>query len=75
VMIENKKGRVVNIASGTASKGTPNLLHYVTSRGAVVSMTRSLARELGAHNICVNAIAPGLTMSEAVKVHPGWTGR
>jgi NAD(P)-dependent dehydrogenase (short-subunit alcohol dehydrogenase family) len=75
VMIERKKGRIVNIASGTAFKGTPHLLHYVASKGAVVSMTRSLARELGPHNICVNAIAPGLTMSEAVKVHPDWTGK
>jgi NAD(P)-dependent dehydrogenase (short-subunit alcohol dehydrogenase family) len=75
VMIAAKKGRIVNIASGTAFKGTPNLLHYVASKGAVVSMTRSLARELGPHKICVNAIAPGLTMSEAVAVHPDWTGK
>jgi NAD(P)-dependent dehydrogenase (short-subunit alcohol dehydrogenase family) len=75
IMIDNKKGRIVNIASGTAFKGTPHLLHYVASKGAVVSMTRSLARELGPHNICVNAIAPGLTMSEAVKVHPDWSGK
>jgi NAD(P)-dependent dehydrogenase (short-subunit alcohol dehydrogenase family) len=75
VMIDNNKGRIVNIASGTAFKGTPNLLHYVASKGAVISMTRSLARELGPHNICVNAIAPGLTMSEAVKAHPDWTGK
>jgi NAD(P)-dependent dehydrogenase (short-subunit alcohol dehydrogenase family) len=75
VMIKNRRGRIVNVASGTAFKGTPNLLHYVTSKGAVVSMTRSLARELGPHNICVNAIAPGLTMSEAVKMHPDWTGK
>ena len=75
VMIENNKGRIVNIASGTAFKGTPNLLHYVTSKGAVVSMTRSLARELGPHNVCVNAIAPGLTMSEKVKINPEWTGK
>lgn len=75
VMMKKKQGRIVNIASGTAFKGTPNLLHYVTSKGAVVSMTRSLARELGPHNICVNAIAPGLTMSEAVTVHPDWTGK
>jgi NAD(P)-dependent dehydrogenase (short-subunit alcohol dehydrogenase family) len=74
VMIEKKKGRIVNMASGTAFKGTPNFLHYVASKGAVVSMTRSLARELGHHNICVNAIAPGLTMSEAVVVNPDWTG-
>jgi NAD(P)-dependent dehydrogenase (short-subunit alcohol dehydrogenase family) len=75
VMIENKKGRIVNLASGTVFKGTANLLHYVASKGALVSMTRSLARELGPYNICVNAIAPGLTMSEAVAVHPDWTGR
>jgi NAD(P)-dependent dehydrogenase (short-subunit alcohol dehydrogenase family) len=75
VMIEKKKGRIVNLASGTAFKGTGNLLHYVASKGAVVSMTRSLARELGPHNICVNAIAPGLTMSEAVAVNPEWTGK
>jgi len=74
VMIGRKKGRIVNMASGTAFKGTPNLLHYVASKGAVVSMTRSLARELGPHNICVNAIAPGLTMSEAVVDNPDWTG-
>jgi NAD(P)-dependent dehydrogenase (short-subunit alcohol dehydrogenase family) len=75
VMMEKKSGRIVNIASGTAFKGTPNLLHYVTSKGAVVSMTRSLARELGPYNICVNAIAPGLTMSEAVVTNPDWTGK
>lgn len=75
VMIQNKNGRIVNMASGTVFKGTPNLLHYVTSKGAVVAMTRSLARELGPHNICVNAIAPGLTMSEAVAVNPEWTGQ
>ena len=75
VMIEKKKGRIVNIASGTAFKGTPNFLHYVASKGAVVSMTRSLARELGPYNICVNAIAPGLTMSEAVVTNPDWTGK
>ena len=74
VMIGKKKGRIVNMASGTAFKGTPNFLHYVASKGAVVAMTRSLARELGPHNICVNAIAPGLTMSEAVAVNPDWTG-
>jgi len=74
VMIKNKRGRIVNMASGTAFKGTPNFLYYVASKGAVVSMTRSLARELGPHNIGVNAIAPGLTMSEAVVVNPDWTG-
>ncbi|HEY1749232.1 MAG TPA: glucose 1-dehydrogenase [Xanthobacteraceae bacterium] len=75
LMMEKKNGRIINIASGTAFKGTGHLLHYVTSKGAVVSMTRSLARELGPYNICVNAIAPGLTMSDAVKTHPDWTGK
>lgn len=75
LMMERKNGRIINIASGTAFKGTGYLLHYVTSKGAVVSMTRSLARELGPYDICVNAIAPGLTMSEAVKTHPDWAGK
>jgi NAD(P)-dependent dehydrogenase (short-subunit alcohol dehydrogenase family) len=73
-MIERKSGKIINIASGTVFKGFANMLHYVTSKGAVVAMTRCLARELGPHNICVNAIAPGLTMSEAVAVGPEWTG-
>jgi NAD(P)-dependent dehydrogenase (short-subunit alcohol dehydrogenase family) len=74
VMIEHRTGKIINIASGTVFKGFPNMLHYVASKGAVVAMTRCLARELGPHNICVNAIAPGLTMSEAVAVNPEWTG-
>jgi NAD(P)-dependent dehydrogenase (short-subunit alcohol dehydrogenase family) len=74
VMIAKKKGKIVNIASGTVFKGFANMLHYVTSKGAVVSMTRCLARELGPHNICVNAIAPGLTLSEAIATSPEWSG-
>lgn len=66
-MKENGYGKIVNIASGTVFKGAPNLLHYVTSKGAVIAMTRSLSRELGPHNICINALAPGLTLSENVK--------
>jgi NAD(P)-dependent dehydrogenase (short-subunit alcohol dehydrogenase family) len=73
-MIDRKSGKIVNIASGTVFKGFVNMMHYVTSKGAVVAMTRCLARELGPHNICVNAIAPGLTMSEAVAGNPEWTG-
>jgi NAD(P)-dependent dehydrogenase (short-subunit alcohol dehydrogenase family) len=73
-MIKRKSGKIVNIASGTVFKGLVDMLHYVTSKGAVVAMTRCLARELGPYNVCVNAIAPGLTMSEAVIDNPEWTG-
>jgi len=59
-------GKIVNIASGTVFKGSTGLCHYVASKGAVIAMTRVMARELGDDNICVNALAPGLTMSEAV---------
>ncbi len=74
IMIAKKKGKIVNIASGTVFKGQTGLMHYVSSKGAVVAMTRCLARELGPHNICVNAIAPGLTMSEAIAESPDYTG-
>lgn len=63
-------GRVVNIASDTALWGAPRLLAYVASKGAVLSMTRSMARELGDRNICVNAVAPGLTLVEATEYVP-----
>ncbi|MEE9144635.1 MAG: glucose 1-dehydrogenase [Candidatus Binatia bacterium] len=62
---EQKRGKIVNVTSSTFFKGNANFLHYVSSKGAVISMTRSLARELGDYNINVNAIAPGQTMSEA----------
>jgi NAD(P)-dependent dehydrogenase (short-subunit alcohol dehydrogenase family) len=62
--------RIINISSGVAFKGNPLYLHYVASKGAVLSMTRSLARELGADNILVNGIAPGFTLSEGVENNP-----
>jgi NAD(P)-dependent dehydrogenase (short-subunit alcohol dehydrogenase family) len=68
------RGKIVNVASGTVFKGFSGALHYVGSKGAVVAMTRCLARELGPHSICVNAIAPGLTMSAAVADNPEWGG-
>lgn len=59
-------GRIINISSGTALKGVPGSLHYVSSKAALIGFTRSLARELGKDNITVNAIAPGLTLSDGV---------
>jgi len=63
-------GRIVNISSGTPFRGVPFLLHYVTSKGAIVALTRALAKELGPDDILVNCVAPGFTMSEGVKEHP-----
>ena len=63
-------GRIVNVASDTALWGAPRLLHYVASKGAIIAMTRSLARELGPDGIAVNAIAPGLTITEATDYVP-----
>jgi NAD(P)-dependent dehydrogenase (short-subunit alcohol dehydrogenase family) len=59
-------GKIVNIASGMAFRGVPGMLHYATSKGAVLSLTRTLSRELGDWGIRVNAVAPGLTMSDTL---------
>jgi len=58
-------GKIINIASSVAYTGAPAFLHYTTSKGGVVSMTRALANGLGSFNINVNAVAPGLTVTEA----------
>ena len=63
-------GRIVNISSGTPFRGVPFLLHYVTSKGAIVALTRALAKELGPDNVLVNCVAPGFTMSDGVNEHP-----
>ena len=66
----SKAGRIVNLASDTALWGAPRLMHYIASKGAVMAMTRGMARELGQHGIAVNAIAPGLTLVEATEYVP-----
>jgi len=63
-MIVRKYGKIINISSGTAYKGMPLMLHYVTSKGGILAFTRALSRELGAYNICVNTLAPGLIKTE-----------
>ena len=69
-MRERGGGAIVNISSGTPFRGVPFLLHYVTSKGAIVAFTRALAKELGRDGIRVNCVAPGFTMSDGVKEHP-----
>ena len=66
----SRNGRVINIASDTALWGAPRLLAYVASKGAVIAMTRSMARELGSDGVTVNAVAPGLTLVEATEYVP-----
>jgi NAD(P)-dependent dehydrogenase (short-subunit alcohol dehydrogenase family) len=66
-MREQGGGRIVNISSGTPFRGVPFLLHYVTSKGAIVALTRALAKELGGDEVLVNCVAPGFTMSEGVR--------
>lgn len=65
-MRERGGGRIINIGSTSGFKGTANLVHYSTSKGAIGGFTRALARELGDANILVNAIAPGFTISDGV---------
>jgi NAD(P)-dependent dehydrogenase (short-subunit alcohol dehydrogenase family) len=64
-MVSAGGGSIVNLASDTALWGATRLLHYVATKGAIISMTRSLARELGAQGVRVNTVAPGLVAGEA----------
>lgn len=64
VMIAQKSGKIVNIASGAPYKGVPRMLPYVTSKGAIIAFTRALSRELGEHGIAVNSLSPGYILSE-----------
>ena len=63
-MQERKWGRIINVSSGTMILGRPNYLHYITSKAAMVGMTRSMSRELGPWNITVNTFWPGVTKTE-----------
>src|SRR5438270_839911 len=63
-MKQQRYGKIVNISSNTVFSGSPGRVHYTASKGAVIAITRTLAREVGEHNVCVNAIAPGSTLSE-----------
>lgn len=74
VMRARGYGKIVNIASAIVFKGSPLLAHYVASKGAVVALTRALARELGDAGIRVNALAPGLTGSDNLLKNPAWAG-
>ena len=74
-MKERRYGKIVNIASGTFFKGTPFISNYVASKGGVVGITRSLAREGGDFGITVNCIAPGLTNSDEAMPDAHWEVR
>jgi len=74
VMKAQRAGRIINVASAIVAKGTPLLMHYIASKGAVIAMTRTLARELGDHGIAVNALAPGLIMSDTARANADLTG-
>src|SRR6202023_2887385 len=59
-------GKIINIGSGTAYRGIPWMLHYVTSKGGIMALTRALARELGEHGISLNTLSPGFTLSDTL---------
>lgn len=59
-------GKIINITSGTTYKGMPGMLHYVSSKGALVAMTRCLSRELGQSGVCINNLSPGLILSDSI---------
>ena len=70
LMRQNGYGRIVNICSNSIFAGTPNMAHYVATKGGVMTFSRALATELGGYKITVNCVAPGLTDTEGVQASP-----
>jgi NAD(P)-dependent dehydrogenase (short-subunit alcohol dehydrogenase family) len=70
IMRRQRYGKIINMSSGMVFRGVPYLMHYNASKGAIIAMTRVMARELGADNICVNCIAPGLVPTASVLANP-----
>jgi len=71
-MQKQKKGKIINISSNVALTGNPNYIHYVTSKGALIAMTRAMARELGDYDICVNTVSPAFVVTEGRQVDPAY---
>ena len=71
-MKQQGKGKIINISSGTALNGGQNYIHYVTSKGALIAMTRAMAREVGDYGICVNTVSPGFVVTEGRAVDPAF---
>lgn len=73
VMKAQGGGKIINLMSEVFFTGSHGFTHYVTSKGGVVGLTRSLARELGEYNICINNLAPGFTDTEGARdLNPNW---
>jgi NAD(P)-dependent dehydrogenase (short-subunit alcohol dehydrogenase family) len=70
MLADSKRGRIVNVASDTALWGAPKLLAYTSSKGAVMAMTRSLARELGPKQIGITCVAPGILKTQSTEYVP-----
>jgi NAD(P)-dependent dehydrogenase (short-subunit alcohol dehydrogenase family) len=70
MLAESKRGRIVNVASDTALWGAPRLLAYTASKGAIISMTRSLARELGPRGVGITCVAPGILKTWSTEYVP-----
>lgn len=71
LMVAAGAGRIVNIGSGTAARGFAGMLPYVTSKAAILGLTRTLSRELGRHGVTVNTLSPGLTETAGAMANPG----